>query len=396
MNHKADEQLHAHALAALEQADMALAHAPDLNIDEPHRAEDITPASLTRMLAGSVPGAMVESIDLADAHDGMTTRNKWNVRWNGAGAAAGLPAQVFVKVTPEGPYLRETLAMLHMAEHEVRFYNQIQPELPDIAPRAYYARSYPGGRFLILMEVLEARGLKPYWQAYECSLDHAKAVVAVLAKLHATYWESERFNTDLTWVRPRTRRFGFEWHQRSFNGARKQFLESDIGAAQPKEIIELIRFWDGNDRQIYAYWDSLPMTLLHGDSHLGNTFSYPDGRAGFFDWQVVYRGYGLREVAYFFLGAAPESMRKQHEREIVDFYLDNLEANGVAIDREAAWLNYCLFTLDALDATIKTIVRGGYGHAASALQRGLANKTSSILENGVPELLRKVVRDRKL
>jgi hypothetical protein len=398
VNELSYQNLHKAAIAALEQADMALAHAPKLAIEEPHRAEHINADTLTQMLGKGVINAKVDHTNLVDAHDGMTTRNKITLQWNKAGQDAGLPNQVFVKVTPDGPYLRETLSMLHMSENEVQFYNQVQPELPELAPKAYYSKSYPGGRFLILMEVLEARKLKPYWQVDVCSFEHAKAVIAALAKLHASYWESARFNTDLVWVRPRTQRFGFEWLQNSFKLARSQFLESEVGASLPSEIIELIRLWDTglNDRKVYAYWDSLPATLLHGDTHLGNTFSYPDGRAGFFDWQCIYRGYGLREVAYFFLTALPNDVREKHEREIVDYYLDELEARGVSIDRRAAWLNYCSFVIDMLDCNIKTIMRGGYGHASSALQRTTQALIGSITENDVLELLKRILRDGKI
>lgn len=393
MLHTTPDPLYAHALSTLEKADLALAHAPMLAIDGPHLATDINIESLTTMLAGDHPDARLDNIELADAHDGMTQRNRWNLTWNPAGQQAGLPRQIFVKATPDNPYLRETLSLLHMAEHEVRFYNQIQPELQTLAPQAYYARSYSGGRFLLLMEVLEARGLKPYWQGYDCSLEHARAVLKALATLHATYWESERFNTDLVWVRPRTQRFGFEWHQKSFNVARQKFLDMEVDAQLPAKIIELLRYWDANDRALYAYWDTLPATLLHGDSHLGNTFSCPDGSAGFFDWQVIYRGHGLRDVAYFLLNSLENNVRQEYERTLVADYLDELERLGVCINREEAWPNYCLFALDALDANIKTITRGGYGHAASALQRALQCAVGSIVDNGTAALLHKVVRD---
>lgn len=388
--------LYAHALATLELADLALARAPMLAIDEPHRAEDITTDSLTAMLAGANPDAKLERMELADAHDGMTQRNCWHLIWNQAGQQANLPQQIFVKSTPENPYLRETLSLLHMAEHEVRFYNQIQPELDVIAPQAYYARSYPGGRFLLLMEVLEARGLKPYWQGYDCSLEHARAVLDALATLHATYWNSPRFDTDLVWVRPRTQRFGFEWHQKSFNIARQKFLEMDIVAQLPAEFIELVRFWDANDRAVYAYWDTLPQTLLHGDSHLGNTFAYPDGKAGFFDWQVIYRGHGLRDVAYFLLNSLENNVRQEYERTLVDEYLAALKARGIDLDADSAWKHYCLFALDALDANIKTTTRGGYGHATNALQRGLQCAVGSIMENETASLVQQVVRHGSL
>jgi aminoglycoside phosphotransferase (APT) family kinase protein len=245
------------------------------------------------------------------------------------------------------------------------------------------------------MEVLERRGLKPYWGKDHCTLAHAKAVVEALATLHATYWESDRFATDLAWVRPRTSRFGFEWHQRSFTVARQQYLAGPVAAELPASMKELVQRWDANDRLVYDYWDRLPATILHGDSHLGNTYSHPDGRAGYFDWQVMYRGHGLRDVGYFFLSAADEELHS-HEREVVAHYLDHLAARGVELDRDKAWANYCLLALDFLDANIKTVTRGGYGHADSALDRQRAAVSKSILDNGVPDLLDKVIRDGSL
>ncbi|BBU21131.1 hypothetical protein MYXE_09200 [Mycobacterium xenopi] len=55
---------------------------------------------------------------------------------------------------------------------------------------------------------------------------------------------------------------------------------------------------DAHADTYYQEFESSPLTLLHCDSHLGNTASMPDGRSGLLDWQVVWRGPGLREVTY--------------------------------------------------------------------------------------------------
>ena len=43
--------------------------------------------------------------------------------------------------------------------------------------------------------------------------------------------------------------------------------------------------------------DDGPHTVLHGDSHPGNTY-FRDGRAGLLDWQVVRRGHPARDLTY--------------------------------------------------------------------------------------------------
>src|ERR1700760_2064800 len=102
-----DAALHAHALTCLEAADIALAKAPDLLIDEPHRTADLTLATVQDMLGRQIPGAALESLDAGAAHEGMTDRTTWRLGWNEVGRDAGLPTDVFVKATPSEAFLRE-------------------------------------------------------------------------------------------------------------------------------------------------------------------------------------------------------------------------------------------------------------------------------------------------
>src|SRR3546814_7238951 len=73
--------------------------------------------------------------------------------------------------------------------------------------------------------------------------------------------------------------------------------------------------------QIVAFWTRYvgslgrgPVTLLHGDAHVGNTYVLPDGSVGFLDWQVVRRGCWSQDVGYFLVGALTQDDRREHER----------------------------------------------------------------------------------
>src|ERR1700760_2123878 len=111
-----DAALHAHALTCLEAADIALAKAPELLIDEPHRTADLTLTTVQDMLGQQIPGAALEGLDAGAGLVGMTERPTWRLVGNEVGRDAGLPTDVFVKATPSEAFLRETLAVLHMAE----------------------------------------------------------------------------------------------------------------------------------------------------------------------------------------------------------------------------------------------------------------------------------------
>jgi aminoglycoside phosphotransferase (APT) family kinase protein len=118
------------------------------------------------------------------------------------------------------------------------------------------------------------------------------------------------------------------------------------------------------DQHIDAYYREFevgPMTLLHGDSHLGNTYSMPDGSSGLLDWQVVWQGPGLREVTYWMIAGLDPDVRRTYERELLARYLDGLRSGGVSDvpTLDAAYQRYRLFAAEAWDATAMTIAWPG-------------------------------------
>lgn len=388
---------HRKALEALMEADLALTYAPSLAITEPHLLSDITLEWLEQTLAANIPGAVLEKLVIEDEHAGMTSRRKWGLQWNAAGQAAGLPATLFVKATPEDPFHRETLAVLHMHEIEANFYNQIQPEIPELAPKAWYARSYAGGRFLILLEDLVAADCKPFWMKDTVGVDHLKAVATTLATLHARFWESPRLLEDLAWVRPRTCRFGYPWLSKTMADVRGALpaKAAEAGVTDiilPPPVMATLLRWNEYADRIFDWFDTLPRTVLHGDSHLGNSFAYADGRAGMFDWQVMFSGHGIRDLVYFMFSAMDDDTRKAHEVAVFDVYLATLAEHGVQLDRDEAWNLYCLFLLDHWDAAATSLVHGSYNHATEALLRGLTSIAGAIQDHGIGERLERLIK----
>lgn len=75
------------------------------------------------------------------------------------------------------------------------------------------------------------------------------------------------------------------------------------------------------------------------------------------DWQVVWRGPGLREVSYRMTTGLEPDLRRTYERELLERYLDSLRAGGVPdVPRyDNAFQRYRLFSAEAWDATVMTI-----------------------------------------
>src|SRR3546814_13677862 len=82
--------------------------------------------------------------------------------------------------------------------------------------------------------------------------------------------------------------------------------------------------------KLHRHQQTLARTLLHGDTHLGNIYLLPDGRAGLLDWQLVVRGHHMHDVNYIVTTALSIGDRRNHERDLLAYYLDCLKAHGVA------------------------------------------------------------------
>jgi hypothetical protein len=341
--------------ANLNAAGQAVAAAlPRVPTRGPWRSSDVTTAWLTDNLARQVPGAAALSATPLDGTTGTTDRRRLSVEWNNTGKEAGLPGNLFLKSTSLTAKNRLMVGPLGMSTNEVRFYDQAADELNGLVPKAWYAHAGLGARFLIVLEDIVADGARTYALADRCDLAHAQGLIDVFARLHALFWNSPRFSGDLRWVRTWSSRPGYVVLKRFY--ARAGALKLDRPEITPV-VRAVSAALDTHADAYYREFEAGPLTLLHGDSHLGNTFASPDGRSGLLDWQVVWQGPGLREVAYFMVTGLETELRREHERELLERYLEGLRSGGIADvpSYDEAFRRYRLFAAEAWDATAMTV-----------------------------------------
>jgi hypothetical protein len=298
----------------------------------PAGPEDLTPELLTRALAPRHPSVEVASVNLASVKrcgEGVaSTADRIVLDLTYApGADGGLPDRMVLKTMLVSPH-----APGEMYETEVRFYNEIRPELDIETPHAYAATFDPASsQFGVLLEDLTARRARFPDATQSVSPDDAAAVLTQLARLHARFWGSDRFATDLAWVATPSRggmsgifeRHGLEIirdqiHRHPF----KAELIAPLGA----DIDELWAALE-TSRTLLA---TAPETLLHGDTHVANTYLLPGGTAGLLDWQLQVRGCFAHDVIYLICTALPIEVRRRDARRLLEHYLAELARNGVA------------------------------------------------------------------
>jgi hypothetical protein len=316
-----------------------------MNHVHPTTAEGITPAYLTGLVEEVLPGTRIETVSIVDAktygEEMVSTAGRAvvTVRY-AAGSAPNLPTQLVVKVERG----IDTI-MAPFYANEVNFYRRIRPELTLEAPLCFGGDFDPAtSRFAIVLEDLTTRGATFPNVTKKITLDNVRALLDTLAKLHAQFWESPRFSGDLSWV---------ETHidggvATMMNEVAPPYIQHEIDNENFKrEMVQRLRttgpeLLAGVKALQHHQVTALPQTLLHGDTHLGNTYMLPDGTAGLLDWQLMVRGYAMHDVNYNITTSLSIGDRRAHERDLLAYYLDRLASNGVKNPPsfEDAWREY--------------------------------------------------------
>jgi Ser/Thr protein kinase RdoA (MazF antagonist) len=163
------------------------------------------------------------------------------------------------------------------------------------------------------------------------AVEQVRAVLDTVAALHARYWQSPRFANELAWVETHLRGGVAE----TMNGVAVEYIQQEIETENFKrELVQRLRttgpYLLAGVRAVQRHQSRLPQTLLHGDTHIGNTYLTAEGHGGLLDWQLMVRGYAMHDVSYLICTALSIGARRAHDQDLLRYYLDRLREAGVA------------------------------------------------------------------
>ena len=333
----------------------------------PDRPEAVTAAWLTEVLAGSVPGIDVAAVEVLDQHSGTTGRLRLGLEH--APGSTG-PETVFVKLAPDGEGQRKLVAATDMGRKEARFYEQLATEAPLRIPGCWFAtHGEERTEYVMVLEDLEASGCRFTSRQETGAEEHGRKVIEALARLHARFWEDPRFDDELAWVPPA---------MRGKRGA--DFVGQAVavlGAEQPPVFTELGELYVAHDEAITELWDEGERTLIHGDTHAGNQFVDGD-RVGLYDWAVISRSPGIRDVAIYLGNSCPTEVRQAEEEGWLRAYRQVLIDEGVdAPSFEVLWDRYRRCVLYAWVAASTTAAMGSRWQPVEVGMLGTARATQA-------------------
>jgi hypothetical protein len=328
----------------------------------PRRVEDIDAAVLSKVM-----GTTVRSVRVLGSDAGTSSRARLVL------TGKNVPESVFVKLAAKTAATRLMGELGRLGHTEVRFYDQLAPQVngvPWCYGAAFDART---GRYLLVLEDLPAESCDFPNTLRPLSPDQASLILEVLADLHATFWGRL----------PRDGRGPLGWLYTP-SGDVTSLLTGALMHASINRLAERTRntipvengrFIAENYRAVAALIDRAPHTVMHGDAHPGNMY-FHGGKAGLLDWQAVRRGHPSRELAYTLITSLTPEDREATQHELLDDYRRALAAaGGPDLGRDDLWRRYRQGALYAYVAPLITAGMGGMqdeGIAMEGLRRGVA------------------------
>lgn len=338
--------------------------------DVPGTASAITTDWLTAVLCRDVPGARVAAFSTPGGSSGTSERVVLRVTYNQAGRDAGLPEHLFAKLTAS---LRQRLLLgaADVTTGETHFFMRFRPKIDMEAPRGYWgaADDRTWRSVAIMDDIAHSKGATFSDPTTPVTRAQVEDLVQNMARYHGAAWE----DPDLHVLKTPTD------HVSNVGSLISMGERCAVGMERAKSVIapgvygQADRLWQGTRRSVAINTDSHPRTLLHGDSHLGQTYVTADGRMGLADWQATMQGGWGFDFAYLVGSACEPEDRRAWDRELLELYLERLtEHGGKPPAFDDAWLIYRQQLFYPYSAWAFTIGRAFYQPKMQPDERSLA------------------------
>jgi len=306
----------------------------------------------------------------------------FEIGWAEADGGAAGPPSIFVKQPCTDFPTRLFANVIGFWKIECAFCQNLADQVPIEMPRIY-AVAQQRSRFVLLMEnLLERPDTRLFVNRHLLEgVDPARAkkCLNTLARLHAGFagWSAEQ----------RERGLPAELHPFASPTLTPITMAVNRLAAAPchrrapgtfdEEGVALYRRALDHWEALTNAWYQEPLTLAHGDSHLGNFFETGD-EMGMIDFQGAHWSKGIRDVQYFLINSMRPEQLAELEQELVAGYAEEVTRLGAPLSAEEAWEQYRAFSFQTLMTAVVSLGLGSFTDSDAVMQAMLERSVAAM------------------
>jgi len=331
---------------------------------------------------GDAADSSVAAVELLGLKSISSNCNNVVVSIDPSNADADLPETLFVKLPSTNLWTRLFCNLLGIWRNECHFYRHAAAHVPFRVPRPYIVADR-GTRFVLVLEDLHAADDLQLFTNTDMiagvSIECAEKCLSAFASLHAGFHglnEQERgviLPPELhPFCSPTARTLSPVLSRASIKPCHRKAPD-----LFPEDLVKLYQHALSHYDALMSYWYREPLTLIHGDSHLGNFFVTGD-QMGMLDWQAVQWAKGIRDVQYFLINSMKEDVLAANERTLISHYLAELARHGVALGEDEAWAQYRAYAFQTLMTSVVSLGLGTMTDMDEVLEVILARSVAAI------------------
>ena len=296
------------------------------------------------------------------------------------------PKTFVVKYPTDDATQRFTADALAFYIREIIFYRDLASDAPFRTAKCF-AQAIAGDNtdFTIAME--DIGGFRALNQLEGVGLAESKILLEKLADFHAMWWNSPKLANMSDIFQPVSNPTYHAVLPSMWTGG-WQVMKQLVGDLVPAEIADIETLWAEKCSWMLETMMQ-PTTMLHGDFRADNIM-FDGNEPAVIDFQICGTGTGMYDVAYFISQSITTDVRRGHDKELVDTYLNRIEKHGIDVDRAEAWRQYLVAVCFCVNYGVTTFT--GYeaqNERGQALLRDmLLRAMNCVMDNDAMSVLR--------
>ncbi|KAI1088693.1 kinase-like domain-containing protein [Rostrohypoxylon terebratum] len=308
-----------------------------------HEPLPVTPQEITAEWCTKILGHGVKTLTIVKEIHTTASKLLVDLVYEDGNDAGEVPAHICIKGGFNKAFTDKYPELLWTYRREAEFYFYVGPIIKMNLPKIWYCGTDTiSGQGLAVMDNLTLQGCSFGDPLQPWPIERVRAGVEQLAILHAKTWGAKE--EDLPWLAG-DKAMGRNPLQAMVSSLLQPEswevrFKGSAAPPLPKSIANRERL----ERAFKTMWAAENPKLrcvIHGDSHIGNTFIAADGRPGFIDWQASHAGVNIQDLAYFITGVMAIEDRRRHEVDMVQHYLLALHQNGgPRLEKDDVWHDY--------------------------------------------------------